>query len=161
MVDNLPERKVLDIGFSNYGLGLEDNFRHLHAPKGTTIGLDLELIDENLPFRQIKGKGEDLPFESDTLDRITSYGTIGAHADIEETLEEIVRTLKPGGSSFIHIALIPNEEVSMSRFRLLKFLKTLSIRNVRVKTLYKLKAQTLYGRDFPSIEHVRVSFRKI
>ena len=94
MVEAKSDRQVLDIGFSNYGLGLEDNFRHLHAPKGTTIGLDLELIDEDLPFKQVKGVAEDLPFEEETLDRVTSSGTIGTHADIKDSLEEIERTLK-------------------------------------------------------------------
>ncbi len=92
------KREVLDIGFSDYGRGLDykgEPSKASYVPKDTTIGLDPELIDEELSFKQVKGVAEDLPFESDSLDRITSSYVIGAHANIEDSIEEIVRTLKP------------------------------------------------------------------
>ncbi len=159
MVDNLPKRKVLDIGFSDFGRGL--NYAGVqkgpYAPKGTTIGLDPHLLDIDTPFRQIEGIGEDLPFEDSTLDRITSRYVIGGPADIKGTISEIVRTLKPGGSAnfTVTVEVSPSEKDIFNKSRLVRYLKTLPLRNLRVTSKHSYKD----NRDIV-IEVLKISFRK-
>jgi ubiquinone/menaquinone biosynthesis C-methylase UbiE len=47
--------------------------------------------------RFVKGVGENLPFDDDSFDFITSYQTLEHVQDIEKCLYEMFRVLKPGG----------------------------------------------------------------
>lgn len=150
-------KKILDIGFSDYGRS-SGNF----APKDTTIGLDTELVEVKTPFKQIKGIAEDLPFEEDTLDRVTSSYTIGAHSDIQDSIDEILRTLKPRGSAYFTVMVNPksSSKDEFNKSRLEKYLKTLPITHLRVRSKWKVPAGSLGSKDYKESELVQVSFRK-
>lgn len=101
-----PEETVLDIGCG----GGFDMFcsSELVGPKGTVFGLDLSLemlekAKENLALAGVRnaktqtGSSEQLPFENNTFDIITSNGVFNLSPEKEKTYSEIFRVLNPGG----------------------------------------------------------------
>ncbi len=89
-------QRNLDIGFATFG-------DEMMPARGTTIGLDPNAapdLPESEQFPdviQLAGLAENLPIRSSSLDRVTSSNTVGTFADFEESIEEIVRVLRPGG----------------------------------------------------------------
>ncbi len=117
--------RKLDIGFATFG-------DEMIAARGSTIGLDPEASTEIQQLRpgfiQVAGIAENLPFGSNTLDRVTSSNTVGSFTDFEESIEEIVRVLRPGGTARIGIESV---DVDLSEIR--GILKKLPVTNIRVK----------------------------
>ena len=121
MITNKPRN--LDIGFATYG---EDNT----APRETTLGLDpVANPDTHKPgMLQLAGIAENIPFKSNSLDRVTSKNTIGSHSTLDESLIEIVRVLKPGGT-----ARIKGGAVDLTRKEIRDILESLPVTNIRVR----------------------------
>lgn len=102
--------KVLDLGS---GLGIDVFLASEKVgPKGKAVGLDAseEMVQkatqiaqskgyENVEFKQ--GDIEEVPFEDETFDAITSNCVINLSPDKEKTYEEIYRILKPEGRVLI------------------------------------------------------------
>ena len=117
--------RKLDIGFSSFG-------EEIFAPRGTTIGLDPSTtpeIQEQAPgIIQVTGMEEQLPFRSGSLERVTSTSTIGEFAEAEESLEEVVRVLRPGGTARI-------VTTDIEPFEAREILQDLPITNLRIRTI--------------------------
>lgn len=79
----------------------------LSAQGGTAIGLEVDL-ERAREARQraeqiLAGIGEKLPFPSDTFDLILSHEVLEHVQDDRAAIEEMVRTLKPGGRFVIFV----------------------------------------------------------
>lgn len=113
---------VLDLG-SGAGIDVFLAARKV-GPTGRAIGLDMtdemlklarknkiKLGIENAEFR--KGEIEDMPVESDTIDRILSNCVINLVPDKSKAFSEMYRVLKPGGkftiSDIVSIGQIPSD----------------------------------------------------
>ncbi len=141
------QKRNLDIGYSIWGD--EDS-----SARGTTIGVDPTPLGppwSDIPsFPQIIALAENLPFASNSLDRVTSGNAVGTYSDFEESIEEIVRVLKPGGTASIKLDVsgdLPRKDIR-------EIIKGLPILNFRIRTLYKEE-----GPD-PQ-EWVAITFRKV
>lgn len=101
---------VLDIGC---GAGVDTILAAMMVgPTGKAIGVDivpamLQRAAENLKATDLKNvtfqrtSGEELPFENNTFDVVTSNGVINLIPDKAATLKEAMRVLKPGGRLMI------------------------------------------------------------
>ena len=102
--------KVLDLGS---GLGIDVFLASEKiGPEGHSVGIDAseEMVQkaaviakkngyENVEFKQ--GEIENLPFDDETFDAVTSNCVINLSTDKLRTYEEIYRILKPGGRILI------------------------------------------------------------
>lgn len=83
------------------GCGLGLYLKHLAPFGGRLVGLEYDLgraQEAKKAADQIVGAaGEDLPFPSDRFDLLLSNEVIEHVADDQRTIQEMVRTLKPGG----------------------------------------------------------------
>lgn len=105
-----PSQTVLDLG-CGAGLDLLIAAKAV-GPEGKVIGVDMtsdmllkaqQHIDAS-GFRNIeliKGKIENLPIESDSIDWVISNCVINLSVEKEKAFSEIVRVLKPGGEILI------------------------------------------------------------
>jgi SAM-dependent methyltransferase len=85
----LADKKCLEIGSSK---GLFQDIVHDYT------GVDIAASLSGYYHKEyIVVEGADLPFPDDHFDAIFSYTTHEHIVDIEKSLEEIIRTLKPGG----------------------------------------------------------------
>ena len=101
---------VLDIGC---GAGVDTLIAAMMAgPAGKAVGIDLtdEMLQraeanlgqtdlKNVTFK--KASGEELPFEDNSFDVVTSNGAINLIPDKTATMKEIMRVLKPEGRLMI------------------------------------------------------------
>jgi SAM-dependent methyltransferase len=83
------------------GCGLGSYMYRLTMPENYTVGLDVE-FERTLEAHQqneriLCGVGEHLPFENDFFDLILSNEVIEHVQSDKQAVQEIVRTLKPGG----------------------------------------------------------------
>ena len=83
------------------GCGLGSYMYRLTTPENYTVGLDVE-FERTLEAHQqneriLCGVGEHLPFENDFFDLILSNEVIEHVQSDKQAVQEIVRTLKPGG----------------------------------------------------------------
>lgn len=101
-----PGREVLEIGC---GIGLDSYTMATNGLKLTAM--DLTHVGVNTARRRFaanKLSGEflvgdacDLPFSSDQFDYLYSFGVLHHAADTEQTIKEVYRVLKPGGTAYI------------------------------------------------------------
>lgn len=97
--DFLPGAEVLDVGCGN-GATVERlvSLYHLRA-----IGLDPSegLLEsgrkKNPGLNLIRGLGEDLPFAGNQMDGVFAECALSVMEDLDKSLKEIFRVLKPGG----------------------------------------------------------------
>ena len=106
----LENKDLLEIG-SNHG-GATYYFYERYKPR-TITGIDtteMQATISALFFKKMgatlnyyfqKAFAEDLPFSSDSFDAIISYDVFEHVADIQKTLFETFRVLRPGGRAFI------------------------------------------------------------
>jgi ubiquinone/menaquinone biosynthesis C-methylase UbiE len=98
--------RVLDVG-SGQGIDLAR-----YAQSGADpVGIDLtprhvELANAHLAAlglrgEAVRGDGEQLPFDDESFDRVSSNGVLHHTPDIEGALREIHRVLKPGGRATV------------------------------------------------------------
>lgn len=97
---------VLDVGcgqgidVTNYALsganvtGVDLTPRHVELARLHTqaLGLDVTIV---------QGDAEQLPFEDDTFDRVSSNGVLHHTPDLDAALREVRRVLRPGGQARI------------------------------------------------------------
>lgn len=93
---------ILDIGCG------EARFCRMLMEKGyRTVGVDISAaLVEHAKFREpngelVIGQAESLPFLSSTFNCVICYGTLVSVSEIEATISEIQRVLKPGGKLII------------------------------------------------------------
>jgi ubiquinone/menaquinone biosynthesis C-methylase UbiE len=109
-----PDAKVLDIA-----TGTGEFARALSPKVGTVVGLDAtdammeqgkKFIEqagiENISFK--KGFVQDIPFESESFDIVSSRYCFHHFADPKPVLSEMVRVCKPGGHIIIVDIIIPD-----------------------------------------------------
>lgn len=114
----LEGKNVLDLGcftggrtvawFKKYG------FRHASGIDVEQVFVDAanqyaKLNNVNCDFRL--GFGEDIPYSSNSFDAVLTYDVLEHVVDVERTMQECWRVLKPGGSMFLVFPtyLQPNE----------------------------------------------------
>jgi SAM-dependent methyltransferase len=83
------------------GCGIGSYLARMETEKNFVVGMDIEFA-RTLDARQksprvICGVGEHLPFPSDSFDLILSHEVLEHVQNDQEAVNEIVRTLKPGG----------------------------------------------------------------
>lgn len=91
------------------GCGIGMYLGHLAQEANQAIGLDIEL-ERTIEARQLAsqvicGAGEHLPFPADFFDLILSHEVLEHVQDDRKAIEEIVRTLRPGGRL---VLFVPN-----------------------------------------------------
>ena len=104
----LNSKVVLDLGCFNGGRGVAW-FERYKLDKIVGIDVDQVYIDSASQFASIKGinseykvaKGEKLPFEDATFDAVLSFDVFEHVQNIQSTLDECWRVLKPNGKLFV------------------------------------------------------------
>jgi SAM-dependent methyltransferase len=104
----LNNKVILDLGCFNGGRGVAW-FERYKLDKLFGIDVDQIYIDSATQFASTKGinaeyklaKGEKLPFEDATFDAILSFDVFEHVQNIETTLKECWRVLKPNGKLFV------------------------------------------------------------
>ncbi|UEM24600.1 class I SAM-dependent methyltransferase (plasmid) [Skermanella mucosa] len=156
----VPAGRVLDLGCNN-GYGSFELSRHGHRVVG--VDVSAEALDDarrrfsadNLDYRQVSG--QDLPFEADSFDLITSFQVIEHIVEMEPYLREIRRVLKPGG---LAVFTTPNARIRLdpgmrpwNRFHVQEFTpehlkETVApfFAEVRIRGLYA--SEELYATEF-------------
>ena len=86
--------RSLDIGPMDVPIGFTDSIDIDDLPD---MRRESEL-DQGLSYGDfIQGKAEDLPYPNSTFDKVNAGQVIGPYADLEESIREVYRVLKPGG----------------------------------------------------------------
>ncbi len=110
----MKEEIELDIGFSYFGdPDVVEEYKggesfNVQPGKGKrVIGIDLETIPgtrqdwDEIPIDQITGSADYLPLKNESVNSIFAGGVYGAYVDLEDSVREADRVLKPGGKIFI------------------------------------------------------------
>lgn len=100
--DGVKGERVLEIGC---GMGLHASLFSKAGARITTMDLTWRAASlarrrfnqERIPASVVRGDGENLPFQDNSLDRVWSWGVIHHSAHTEKIVPEILRVLKPGG----------------------------------------------------------------
>lgn len=99
------ERRLGRVFVDGCGVGMY--LAHLAQEARQAIGLDIEL-ERTLEARQLAekvvcGAGEHLPFPANSFDLILSHEVLEHVSDDRQAVEEIVRTLRPGGRLILFV----------------------------------------------------------
>lgn len=133
VIDNLNcsnEDRILDIGFGNgyliknlaknnnsyfYGIEISDDMVKAGCKRNS------KLIEQG-KVHLIKGNVMDIPFETSFFDKVYTVNTIYFWEDIDKSLSEIKRVLKPNGI-FINVIYSKEwlEKVKYTKYGFLKF----------------------------------------
>ena len=108
VIDNIDVKAtdtILDIGFGNGYLVRKFSNKNLHKIYGIEISPDMLKVTTKKNLKKIEqGKVElllanvqDLPFESDLIDKIYTINTVFFWQDVHRGFAEIKRVLKPNG----------------------------------------------------------------
>ena len=104
--------EILEVGFGS-GSSLESYPRSVHSVTGIepNQGMIARYRQSDMKthvnkIEIIEGFAESLPFENETFDGVSSFLTLCSVSNLNKTLSEIKRVLKPGGNLFLieHIA---------------------------------------------------------
>lgn len=108
---NKPKNKrILDLAsgvgtFVLHGLNKGYDVSGVEPSEWKLKYIKIKIEEKNYPSwyldRFINGVGEDLPFENNTFDFITSYQTLEHVQNVEKCLYEMLRVLKPGGQLWL------------------------------------------------------------
>ena len=104
----LNNKTILDLGCFNGGRGVAW-FERYKLVKLFGIDVEQVFIDAATQFASIKGinckymvaKGEKLPFEDETFDAVLSFDVFEHVKDLQKTLNECWRVLKPNSKLFV------------------------------------------------------------
>lgn len=103
-----PDSELLDVGCGN-GNFTREFARHLRAldpdHNSLVLGLDLSRsmllealnVDDDLAVNYLRGDATSLPLRDDTFDRLHCAGSLHLMSDVESTLRNFARVLRPGG----------------------------------------------------------------
>lgn len=99
-------KKVLEIGL---GLGADASRWATHASEFTGLDLTNEAVQATRRHFEVlglkgdirQGNAEQMPFDNDSFDIISSHGVLHHTEDIGATMREIYRCLKPGGTFMV------------------------------------------------------------
>lgn len=101
-------KKVLEVG-----CGIGTDFLQFARAGADLYGIDLsrrsiELVERRLKLYGLKGRvlngdAENLPFKDNTFDLVYSWGVIHHTPDTQKAIDEIHRTLKPGGKAIVMV----------------------------------------------------------
>ncbi|XP_029652156.1 uncharacterized methyltransferase YdaC-like [Octopus sinensis] len=101
-----PDYNVLEVGFGP-GLGLEAAYQKIKGGKGKLLGLDLspymleiaaKRLSEGINNKQVElhlGTVMEMPFETNSLDRIFHCNCFYFWPDFDKCVQELYRCLKP------------------------------------------------------------------
>lgn len=105
---NIKNKKVLEIG---YGMGCD----HLELARRGAILSGIDITKENLKIAKkhlelngyssnlIIGDAEKMPYENNSFDFVYSFGVLHHTPNMEKSIHEIYRVLKPGGRVWIAV----------------------------------------------------------
>ncbi|GAB2690078.1 class I SAM-dependent methyltransferase [Aliiglaciecola sp. 3_MG-2023] len=107
-IENFDDHKgkILDMAcgvgtFLFYGLKKGYDIYGIEPEKWKLSYMDMKMKELNYPDyyrdRIIEGVGENIPFEDNSFDYITTYQTLEHVQNVEKTLNELIRVLKVGG----------------------------------------------------------------
>lgn len=104
----LENKEVLDLGCLVGGRGVAWYERY-KLKKITGIDVSEDYINASKQLAKVKSinadyklaKGESLPFESNSFDAILTFDVLEHVQDLNKTLDECLRVLKPGGKMFL------------------------------------------------------------
>jgi len=86
--------RSLDIGPMDVPLGFTDSIDLVDDPE---LRRESELDQGHSYGRFVQGSAEDLPYGNETFVKVNAGQVIGPYADLEESVREVYRVLKPGG----------------------------------------------------------------
>jgi ubiquinone/menaquinone biosynthesis C-methylase UbiE len=86
-------------------IGLDPSSRMVAGAK-EYLGSNVEYLrpDNNSGAAVVRGLGEALPFRERSLDKLICKGSLDHFADMERTMADMSRVLKPGGAAIIAVA---------------------------------------------------------
>lgn len=114
----IAEGNVLEIGF-----GTGANLNHYVPRKINSLTvLDLEPQKSNrdqtdFKFSFVTGKAEKLPFEDNSFDTVVETLVFCSVSDLEATVSEVIRVLKPGGKFIFMDHVLPDQKVMATVFK--------------------------------------------
>jgi len=115
MLDLNPEDRVLDVGcgtgFATEGLLRETEHVHGLDQSAHQLSKAYEKFGKRGPVRFYRGDAERLPFGDDTFDVVWSSGSIEYWPNPVETLADLRRVAKPGGTVLVVGPDYPNNTV--------------------------------------------------
>ncbi len=86
--------RSLDIGPMDLPIGFTDSIDIDDFPE---LRRESELDQEMSYGDFLQARAEDLPYPNSTFDKVNAGQVIGPYADLEESIREVYRVLKPGG----------------------------------------------------------------
>ena len=89
----MPER-TLDIGPEDIPIGFTDSIDIIDSPE---LRRKSEIDQEASYGEFVQGRAEDLPYPDSAFDKVNAGQVIGPYADLEESVREVYRVLKPNG----------------------------------------------------------------
>ena len=105
ILSRIKEEKVLEIGFGT-AINLKfypDNVKHIigiDANEGMLIQAEKKIAESKIKVEIIHQSSETLPFEDNSIDAVVSTYTLCSIKDVDSTLKEIYRVLKPNGKYY-------------------------------------------------------------
>ena len=97
---------VLDLGagcgtFVRYALRLGFNAWGVEPQEWKRTVAEHVLHSDGAPLQVVQGVGEQLPFDDDSFDCVTTFQTLEHVQDLEKCCAEMVRVTRPGGGIYI------------------------------------------------------------
>jgi ubiquinone/menaquinone biosynthesis C-methylase UbiE len=113
-----PSKKVLDLGAGvcRHSLPFAENGCEVTAFDAAESGLaSIEQLgkEKSVSIKTVLGKMDQLPFANDYFDHVLSWNVIyhGNHNILIDTVNEIKRVLKPGGT--FHGTMLPKKRIDL------------------------------------------------
>lgn len=108
--------QVLEIGF-----GTGANLKYYDPPSIQSLtALDLKRgsgPDGPFPIHYVQGQAEDLPFEDNRFDTVVETLVLCSVMDLDKTISEIFRVLKPGGKFIFLDHVLPESPFMAKAFK--------------------------------------------
>ncbi|NIA30994.1 MAG: methyltransferase domain-containing protein [Actinobacteria bacterium] len=146
--------KVLEVGC---GAGWELVAWAMNGMKVFGIDLSsaaLELAEKNFEHNGIhadlrQGNAEELPFEDNTFDVVTSLGVLHQTQSTERAVSEVLRVLRPGGEAVITLYYKYSWKIFLSKFAKVNF--EFSHEDAPITRLYNKKDLRKLFKDFKDV----------
>jgi len=150
-----PQGRLLEVGC---GAGWELVY---WASKGLQVtGIDLssaalELAKKNFDYNKLQadlreGNAEELPFDDNTFDIVTSLGVLHQTESTQKAVAEVRRVLKPGGEAVITLYYKYSWKILLSKFGRVNF--EFSHEDAPITRLYSKKDLRKLFSDFSNVD---------